>query len=141
MLRNIAIWGLICIAIGIFSGIPSAIFLLGLDWVSGIRVSNKWVIYFLPLGGLFISWAYSKSPENSKKGNNAIITEYHHSQSTLPFITVPLVFISTLLTHLLGGSAGREGTAVQMSAAIADQLSEFKFLRITNRKLHICSII
>lgn len=137
MLRIIAIWVLICIAIGIFSGISSAIFLVGLDWVSGIRDTNKWVIYLLPVGGLFIGWAYSKSPENSKKGNNAIITEYHHSQTTLPFITVPLVFISTLITHLLGGSAGREGTAVQMSAAIADQLSEFKFLRITNRNLFI----
>ena len=137
MLKNLTLWSLVCIAIGILSGSSSAIFLLALDWVTQVRELHKWLIYLLPIGGLTIGLAYSKSPKSSQNGNNAIISEYRQFNTLLPLVTAPLVFLATILTHLLGGSAGREGTAVQMSAAIADQFSRIQFTRFANRKLLI----
>ena len=127
-------WLFICILIGVFSGAASALFLVSLDWVTQIRDYNNWIIWLLPIGGLYIGWMYYQYGSDVVKGNNLLLEEYENPQKTIPLKMAPMVLFSTLITHLFGGSAGREGTAVQMSGAIADQFTKFFKLDNTDRK-------
>jgi H+/Cl- antiporter ClcA len=123
-------WFLLAMPVGLLSGSASAGFLLALDWVTAFRESNFWIITFLPLGGLVIGLLYHHFGGDSHKGNNLIIDEIHAPGKIVPFRMAPLVLFGTLITHLLGGSAGREGTAVQMGGAIADRFS--KWLKVSH---------
>jgi H+/Cl- antiporter ClcA len=113
-------WLLICCLIGIFSGSASAFFLVALEFVTQVRNHNNWIIWFLPVGGLLIGYTYFFYDSKIAKGNNLLLEEYNKPEKKIPFMMAPLVLFGTLITHLFGGSAGREGTAVQMGGAIAD---------------------
>jgi len=121
----VAKWILICVLIGVISGSASALFLVSLDWVTKFREGNSWIIWLLPMGGFAIGLLYHYYGKEVVKGNNLLLEEYENPENTSPLKMAPMVLIATLITHLFGGSAGREGTAVQMSGAIADQ---FKIL-------------
>lgn len=130
----LAKWILICVLIGIFSGSASAFFLVSLEWVTQFREHHNWMIWLLPIGGLCIGLLYHYYGNDVVKGNNLLLEEYEKPQKTIPLKMAPLVLISTLITHLFGGSAGREGTAVQMGGAIADQFKELFKLNNSDRK-------
>lgn len=134
-------WLFICSMIGIFSGSASAFFLVSLEYVSQIRNHNNWIIWLLPFGGLLIGFLYYFYGSKAVKGNNLLLEEYDKPQKKVPFIMAPLVLISTLITHLFGGSAGREGTAVQMGGAIAELFTDvFKLNNSERRTLIILGI-
>lgn len=127
-------------------GSATAWFLIALDFVTIWRTDHIWVVNFLPLIGLGIGYAYHYFGTAVQKGNNLIL-ETHQAEETIsssstkststkpiPLLMAPLVFISTLLTHVAGGSAGREGTAVQMGGAIADQFTSIFKLNIAERR-------
>ena len=128
-------WGLICGLIGALAGTASAGFLVALDWVTNWREAHPWVLALLPVAGLLIGLAYHYFGNGVVRGNNLILDEIHRPSQRLPLRLVPLVLGGTLLTHLFGGSAGREGTAVQMGAALADQLPGWLRLRPRDRRL------
>jgi len=139
LFSSIIKWILICILVGGIVGSTTALFLISLDRVTLWRIDHIWIVNFLPFIGLAIGLAYYYYGEESKKGNNLIIETHQNAESTshskpIAFIMAPLVFFSTLLTHLGGGSAGREGTAVQMGGAIADQMKRLFKLTTTERK-------
>jgi H+/Cl- antiporter ClcA len=127
-------WIIICVFIGFFSGSTSAFFLVSLEWVTQFRENTNWIIWFLPMGGLCIGLLYHYYGKDVVKGNNLLLEEYENPQKTIPLKMAPMVLVSTLITHLFGGSAGREGTAVQMSGAIADQFKELFKLDNSDRK-------
>ncbi|MBC7845199.1 MAG: voltage-gated chloride channel family protein [Flavobacterium sp.] len=127
-------WIFICVLIGIFSGSASAFFLVSLEWITQFREHNNWIIWLLPIGGLYIGWLYYRYGATVVKGNNLLLEEYENPQKPIPFKMAPMVLLSTLITHLFGGSAGREGTAVQMGGAIADQFSLLFKLDNSDRK-------
>ena len=127
-------WFLICVLIGIFSGCASAFFLVSLEWVTQFRENNNWIIWLLPVGGLGIGLLYHFYGNDVVKGNNLLLEEYENPQKTIALKMAPMVLLSTLITHLFGGSAGREGTAVQMSGAIADQFTGLLKLDNSERK-------
>jgi H+/Cl- antiporter ClcA len=130
-------WILICALIGIFSGSASAFFLLSLEWVTDFRIQHDWIIWLLPIGGLLVGLSYHHWGETVVKGNNLLLEEYERPQKVIPFKMAPLVLLGTLITHLFGGSAGREGTAVQMGGAIADQFTKLLNLDNSERKILI----
>ncbi|UQD56385.1 voltage-gated chloride channel family protein [Flavobacterium sp. K5-23] len=130
----VLLWILICVLIGFLSGSASAFFLVSLEWVTQYREHTNWLIWFLPIGGLLIGLVYHYYGASVVKGNNLLLEEYETPQKTVPLKMVPLVLIGTLITHLFGGSAGREGTAVQMGGAIADQFTALFKLKATDRK-------
>lgn len=103
-------------------GSVSAFFLISLDEVTHFRQQHPLMVWTLPLSGALIGWAYHQWGNTVKAGNNLIIQEYHQADRPIPFRLLPMVLLATLLTHLSGGSAGREGTAVQMGAAVGDQI-------------------
>ena len=132
-------WLAIYILVGGIVGSATAFFLQTLDYVTLLRTKHIWVVYFLPIVGLAIGLLYYYYGDAANKGNNLLI-ETHHSLENgetpkpIPFKMAPMVFLSTLLTHIAGGSAGREGTAVQMGGAIADQFTGFFKLNTADRK-------
>jgi H+/Cl- antiporter ClcA len=100
-------------------GSASAFFLWSLDALTRVRFANPWLLWLLPVGGFAVGWIYHHYGSNAAAGNNLLIDEIHQPAAGVPRRMAPLVLLGTLLTHLLGGSAGREGTAVQMGGGIA----------------------
>lgn len=128
-------WLTISGIIGLLAGSASAIFLIALDWATQTRESNLWIIALLPLGGLVIGFVYHYFGKSVVKGNNQILEEFHSPKDIIPLKMAPLVLLSTVVTHLFGGSAGREGTAIQMGGAIADQFTKLFKLKSEDRRI------
>ena len=137
LLFDIPKWILICSLIGIFSGSASAFFLVSLEWVTQYRIQHDWIVFLLPFGGLLVGLSYYYWGESVIKGNNLLLEEYKKKKKVIPFKMAPLVLLGTLITHLFGGSAGREGTAVQMGGAIADQFTRIFKLDNSERRILI----
>ena len=134
-------WLLISSIVGILVGSASAFFLVSLDWATNWREDNVWIIWLLPLGGLFIGLIYHYYGKEVVKGNNQILEDIYHPKQVIPFKMAPLGRFGTIATHFFGGSAGREGTAVQMGAAISDQFARwFKMSKSERRMLLILGI-
>lgn len=128
-------WTLMILFTGITSGTASAFFLTALEWAAHTRNQLPWIIWLLPLGGLIIGLSYYYFGKESEKGNNLILEEYYRPVRPIPFRMAPLVLFSTIGTHLLGGSAGREGTAVQIGASLADRFHQWWKLSKTTRRI------
>ncbi|TKC03740.1 chloride channel protein [Pedobacter frigoris] len=114
-------WTILLLIVGGLSGTLSALFLTLLNLATNFREDHSWLLYLLPLAGLFIGWLYHDMGKGIEGGNNLIFDAIHNPKDIIPFKMTPMVLAGTVLTHLFGGSAGREGTALQMSAAAADQ--------------------
>lgn len=137
MLGYLFKWLLLSLLVGSLVGSASALFLVSLDLVTDFRESNLWIIALLPIGGLLIGLLYHYFGNSVVKGNNQLLEEFHSPKQVIPLKMAPLVFIGTILTHLFGGSAGREGTALQMGGAISDQFTHIFKLKSEDRKLLI----
>ncbi|MDR3607124.1 MAG: voltage-gated chloride channel family protein [Oligoflexia bacterium] len=123
MIRQLLRWLAIAGTVGVLAGCASAFFLISLDWVTRFREAHLFVIALLPLCGLIIGLVYHRYGRKIEGGSNLILDEIHEPSETIPLRMMPLVLWGTLMTHLFGGSAGREGTAIQMGASLADQLA------------------
>ena len=126
---------LLSILSGLLAGTAAAAFLISLEWATQTRNENSWIIWLLPLGGFFIGWVYHHYGHDVSEGHNLILNEIHDPQNIVPLKMTPLILLSTILTHLFGGSAGREGTAVQMGASLSDQLGHFFKIEAAERKI------
>jgi len=132
---------MVCSLIGLIAGISSTGLLKGLAVVTQLRGSYPLMILALPIVGLLIGLTYWKYGQSVSGGNALIIDEVHFPRARIPFRMTPLILTSTVLTHLFGGSAGREGTAVQMSASLTDQLSRWvSFTQDERRSFLIAAI-
>jgi H+/Cl- antiporter ClcA len=109
--------------VGVLCGAGSALFLWLLDEATTFRTAHERLIYALPLAGLVLGWVYERYGRAIARGSNLIIDTIHDDGPELPLRMAPMVLVGTVLTHLFGGSAGREGTAVQMGASLTDWLS------------------
>lgn len=134
-------WLLICLLTGILAGSASAFFLVSLEWVTQYRENNLWIIALLPAAGLCIGLLYHYYGSDVVKGNNLLIEEYYTPKKIIPFKMAPLVLLGTLMTHLFGGSAGREGTAVQMGGAISELFTKWFKIDLNSDERKIILII
>ena len=134
-------WLLISAILGGIIGSASALFLETLNWATDYREQHLWIIAFLPIAGIIIGLAYHYWGAKVVKGNNLLIEELQSPKNVIPLIMAPLIFAGTIITHLFGGSAGREGTAVQIGGAFADQFTKlFKLKAIDRKVILICGI-
>jgi H+/Cl- antiporter ClcA len=116
-------WCALGALVGGAAGAASALFLWLLDEATMFRAGHEHIVWALPLAGLVIGWVYERFGQSIKAGNNLIIDTIHDDGPEIPLQMAPMVLFGTVLTHFFGGSAGREGTAVQMGASLTDWLS------------------
>lgn len=118
-LRQLLLWTLLVIPVGVLSGSASALFLWSLDRVTELHWQHGWLLFLLPVAGVAVGWIYHQVGKSTEGGNNLILEQIHQPGGGVPTRMAPLILVSTLVTHLFGGSAGREGTAVQMGGSLA----------------------
>ena len=109
-------WMAVGALVGGVGGFVGAAFHLGVSYATAVRQAHPWILYLLPVGGVVIAGLY-KLCRLEGKGTNAVIESVHFGKS-VPTLLVPLIFVATVITHLLGGSAGREGAALQIGGGI-----------------------
>ena len=132
LLKWIVVGGLV----GGVGGVVGALFHLGVNYATEVRLAHPWVLYLLPVGGLVIAGLY-KLCRLEGKGTNAIIESVHFG-SDVPLLLVPLIFVSTVITHLCGGSAGREGAALQIGGGIGYRTG--KLLQLGEKDLPLATL-
>lgn len=132
------LWGSI---IGVVVGTTSALLLNFNDYLTEVRENNSFLILLLPIGGGIIGIIYKYYGKGSRKGNDLILEHIHNGQGTIPLRMGPIIFVCTFISHLLGGSTGREGAAIQMGASISEAVNRiFKINPIDRRILIISGI-
>ncbi|MBX2925966.1 MAG: voltage-gated chloride channel family protein [Chitinophagaceae bacterium] len=112
-------WTCLVIPVALTVGSFVALFLWLLEKAIDARFATPWLLFLLPLAGILIYFLYKLSGKNAEGGNNLIMDEIHSPGGGVPFRMAPLVLLTTVITHLFGGSAGREGTAVQIGGSLA----------------------
>jgi H+/Cl- antiporter ClcA len=135
LLPYIGKWLVIASVVAFLAGSASAFFLFALDWATGFRESHRRIIWLLPLAGFVVGWVYYKLGKPVDAGNNLLIDEIHDPKKVVPLRMVPLVLGGTVISHLFGASVGREGTAVQMGGALADQLTHLFRMKHEDRRI------
>jgi H+/Cl- antiporter ClcA len=116
-------WLVLGSLVGVLCGAASALFLWLLERATALRMDHEAIVYALPLAGLVLGWLTERFGQSIRAGNNLIIDTLHDEGPELPLRMAPMVLLGTVLTHAFGGSAGREGTAVQMGASLTDWVS------------------
>jgi H+/Cl- antiporter ClcA len=112
-------WTVFVIPVAFSVGSLVALFLWLLDKAIHFRWDHPWLLFLLPVCGVAIYWLYRLFGKNSEAGNNLIMDEIHEPGAGVPGRMAPLVLLTTVMTHGFGGSAGREGTAVQIGGSLA----------------------
>lgn len=135
LLPHVTKWLLLSTAVGALAGSASAVFLLALELATSTRESHRWLIWLMPAAGFAVAWVYLKVGQRVEAGNNLLIDEIHDPQKVIPLRMAPLILISTVVSHLFGASVGREGTAVQMGGALADQITHLFKLKHDDRRI------
>ncbi len=133
--QHLLFWTALVIPIAITTGSLIALFLWLLDVATKTRQQHVWLFFLLPVAGIIISFLYKQWGKNAAAGNNLIIDEIYKPGGGVPFRMAPLVLVSTIITHLFGGSAGREGTAVQMGGSLAALFSNWYKSSAENRRI------
>ena len=131
-------WGLLGLIMGILGGLIGAGFHHALHFVTHVRAENTWLIYLLPVGGLFTVGLYKLLKLQNNKGTNEIIDATLDGHPVSPAV-FPGIFLATATTHLFGGSAGREGAALQLGGSTASLLAKVFKLDLEERKVMVMS--
>lgn len=127
-------WCILGTIIGMIGGLLGAGFHHALHFVTHIRSEHTWIIFLLPVGGLLSVTIYRFFKMQSNKGTNEIIDATLDGHPVSPMVA-PSIFLATAITHLFGGSAGREGAALQLGGSAASMLAKLFHLREENRKV------
>lgn len=120
---------------GVMAGTASAILLASLTLATNLREAHIWLILLLAPAGWAVGLMYKLLGKSVEGGNNLILEQVHNPQEVIPLRMTPLILIGTFVSHLFGGSAGREGTAIQTGASLADQLSRPLHLSPADRRI------
>ena len=129
-------WMVLGGVIGLVGGIIGSLFHIGVDTATQARLAHPWVLYLMPVGGFAIVGLY-RLTKTEGKGTNDIIASVHFGEQ-VPGLLVPVIFVSTVITHLCGGSAGREGAALQIGGGIGYQAG--RLLRLGEKDLPLATL-
>ncbi len=123
LLRYLFKWAMLATIIAALAGTASAALLAALDWATAVREQHAQLIWLLPVAGFAVGWVYMKYGADVEGGNNLLLERIREPGQTVPLRMAPMIWGATVVSHLFGASVGREGTAVQMGGALADQIS------------------
>ena len=122
--RTFLMW-MVCAGIaGLACGAVGAVFFHLVSWATGMRQANPWLLYLLPVGGLVIVFVYRACRMGTERGTNAVLESAQQGKRA-PLRLTPLIIMATFITHLLGGSAGREGAALQIGGSMGARLADW----------------
>lgn len=127
-------WLIIAAVVGAVGGVVGSIFHESIEYVTHLRTENNWLILLLPFGGLIIALLYRAFGKKGKIDTNRVI-EAVQTDNNVPLIMTPLIFVGTVITHLFGGSAGREGAALQLGGSLGYNIG--KVFRLDKNDMHI----
>lgn len=127
--------------VGIASGALCTLFLHSLNWIIEIHRSQPLLVLGLPIAGAILPFLFKPLREYSSRGMSLILEEVHNPNQWLPWALTPVIYLSTLLTHLVGGSAGREGTALQIATSVADPISNWFRISMNDRRWILISAL
>ena len=127
-------WTAISVISGVVVGGFSTLFAFIMNTATYFREEHDYIILFLPVAGILTVFLYSAFKYKNDKGTNLVISTIH-AQSEIPFRMAPLIFITTILTHMFGGSAGREGAALQLGGSIGNQLGRWLHLDDADKRV------
>jgi len=129
-------WVILSVISGLLIGVVGAAFSLSMTFVTTLRLAHPWMLYLLPFGGLVIIGSYHLLKSIDHTGTNLVLSAIH-SGDYLPVRTAPLILISTIITHAFGGSAGREGAALQLGGSLAIGIGKVLHLKEDDKKIMI----
>ncbi len=129
-------WVLISMFTGVVIGLISTAFAYGLTYATSFRTSHKYIIIAVPLAGLLITFLYEKFGSKVSRGTNMALAAIN-SDEEIPIIMLPLIFVSTIISHLFGASVGREGAALQMGASFGNAFAKVLKLNENDKKVLI----
>lgn len=135
LFKHLLKWLLLAFVVAVLAGSASAGFLYALDRATATRLAHAWLIWLLPVAGFAVGWLYLRYGSSVEGGANLLIDEIHDPKKIIPLRMAPLVLGGTVISHLFGASVGREGTAVQMGGALADQLTRLFRLNNEDRRI------
>ncbi len=127
-------WTAISVISGVVVGGFSTLFAFIMNTATYFREEHDYIILFLPVAGILTVFLYSAFKYKNDKGTNLVLSTIH-AQSEIPFRMAPLIFITTILTHMFGGSAGREGAALQLGGSIGNQLGRWLHLDDADKRV------
>jgi len=127
-------WLIIATVVGAVGGVIGSVFHESIEYVTHLRVEKNWLILLLPIGGLVIAALYRAFGKKGKIDTNRVI-EAVQTDNNVPLVMAPLIFVGTVITHLFGGSAGREGAALQLGGSLGYNLG--KLFRLNKNDMHI----
>lgn len=116
-------WTLFSVIVGILCGIAGVLFHFSVDEATHLRESYPFIIFFLPVAGIVIVFLYQICNMTNDKGTNTMFLAVREKAKISPFLA-PLILITTALTHLCGGSSGREGAALQIGGGVASYVAK-----------------
>lgn len=131
-------WVICSVIIGTTCGAVGTAFHYSVEYVTKFRNNHSWIIYLLPIAGLVIIFLYRASGIKHDKGTNLVIGSIRNPEYNIPFRMAPLIFITTAITHLFGGSAGREGAALQIGGSLGASIG--KLVKMDDNDKHIMTL-
>lgn len=134
-------WVALAVVVAVISGLLSAAFIVSLDWATDTREARDWLIYTLPICGLIVGCSYHYLGRGLERGSNLVIDQIHDHSEWIPLRLTPLIFFGSIVSHLGGGSTGREGAAIQLAAGVTDPISKRLSLNPVDRSLMLITAI
>lgn len=131
-------WVVLSLAVGLALGGIGAVFVRCIGFGMTFRAAHRWCYLLMPVGGVLIVWLYRVTHDKHDKGTNMVLASLR-SEAELPMQMAPLIFVSTIITHFVGGSAGREGAALQLGGSVGSLLGKAVRLRDKDRHILIMS--
>ena len=129
-------WIILSVITGVIGGTVGSIFHLSVEFATKTRLEHPWILYLLPFGGVLIVFTYKKVMKGDP-GTNLVINSIR-TDGKVPFLMSPLIFAGTVITHLFGGSAGREGAALQLGGSIGSQIGHF--IGLDENDMHLITL-
>jgi H+/Cl- antiporter ClcA len=121
--------------VGVLAGTSAWALLNALSWATEVRLANPWLLFLLPVAGFVVGFAYYRWAGTAVAGNNLLLDEIHDPQAWVPRRMAPLIYVATVVTQIFGGSAGREGTGLQMAGSLTDWFSRTIRLPTSERRI------
>ena len=129
-------WVVLALLLGVIMGVICAVFSLSLGYVTEFRFRHGYIIWLLPVAGLLITFLYKKFGSKVSQGTNMVLAAIN-SDEKIPFVMLPLIFVSSVISHLFGASVGREGAALQMGASVGNTFADILKLNDNDKKILI----